>query len=73
MGSPDSRSTNLHACIGSQTTRGRARLSHNDTSVLPFGFYNTLGTPKLKYFVAQYLAYLRPCQRFAAPLRNTNA
>jgi hypothetical protein len=50
MGSPDSRSTNLHACIGSQTTRGRFRLSHSETSVLPYELNDTLGTPKLQIF-----------------------
>ena len=41
--------------------------------MLPFELNDTLGTPKLKYFVAQYLAYLRPCQRFACLLTVTCA
>src|SRR4051812_35315729 len=50
---------------GLKTTRGAKVLAMADPRLLPSACHDGIGTPDCIAFAAQYLAYTRPCQRFA--------
>ena len=58
---------------GSQTTRGRVRACSSAPTRIAFRFTNSVGTPEKEHFVAQWLAYSYPCQRFAPHLAVRHA
>jgi hypothetical protein len=58
---------------GSQTTRGRAGARFSAPVRVAFRFDDSVGTPDKVTFVAQWLAYSYPCQRFARCLTTPRA
>src|ERR1700675_136090 len=63
-GSPGSRSICFRTCLGSLTARSLLRTCLlSRSAVLPSRYGETLGTPGLLLFAAQYPTYAFPCQR----------
>ena len=58
---------------GSQTTRGQTGTRSSAPVSIAFRFSNSVGTPENVTFVAQWLAYAYPCQRFALCLATPHA
>jgi hypothetical protein len=58
---------------GSRTTRGQTGTRSSASVRLAFRFSNSVGTPKNVTFVAPWLAYAYPCQRFALCLTTLHA
>jgi len=63
-----------HPCMpGSQTTRGQTGTRSSVPVHVAFRFNDSVGTPEKMTFVAQWLAYTYPCQRFALRLTAPRA
>ena len=58
---------------GSQTTRGQTGTRSSAPVRIAFRFNNSVGTPEKVTFVARWLAYTYPCQRFALCLTTPHA
>lgn len=58
---------------GSQTPRGRSRTCVDAQLRVAFHLTNGVGAPDMVHFVAQWLAYSHPCQRFASHLAVRHA
>ena len=58
---------------GSQTARGQTGTRSGAPVRIAFRFSNSVGTPEKVTFVAQWLAYTYPCQRFARCLTTPHA
>ena len=58
---------------GSQTTRGQTGTRSSAPVRVAFRFNDSVGTPEKMTFVAQWLAYTYPCQRFARCLTTPPA
>ncbi len=58
---------------GSDDDAEPIRHSHNATGHIAFCRLEGMGAPIVKSYAAQWLAYARPCQRFARRLATTPA
>jgi hypothetical protein len=58
---------------GSTTTPGQQGARSNALCRLAFRYLNSVGTRNKTSFVAQWLAYMLPCRRFADILTNVCA
>jgi hypothetical protein len=58
---------------GSQTPRGRVCTRADAQTRVAFHLANGVGAPDKFHFVAQWLAYSHPCQRFAPHLAVRHA
>ncbi len=58
---------------GSQTTRGQTGTRSRAPVRVAFRFNDSVGTPEKVTFVAQWLAYTYPCQRFVLYLTTHHA
>lgn len=57
---------------GSQTTRDQTGTRASAPACVAFCYFESIGVPDL-VFAAQWLAYARPCQRFAPILADRDA
>jgi hypothetical protein len=53
---------------GSRTTQDRTVARNSAPARVAFRLYESVGVPKYDFFVAQWLAYTHPCQRFVTCL-----
>ena len=58
---------------GSQTARGQTDTRSSAPVRVAFRFSNSVGTPENVTFVARWLAYTYPCQRFVLCLTTPHA
>jgi hypothetical protein len=57
----------------SQTTRDQAGTRASAPACVAFCYFESISVPDFEIFAAQWLAYARPCQRFAPILADRDA